>query len=444
MITVAVLLGLVVTALKQPVDSRELGMVAVVGAVLIAYVAWGRRCLDGRGSLPALLYAGFLLVSLAVGIGLDPNYSFMQVVIFPTLWVISRSTRQAVLLNALAIVPVTIGYGLYFGPAGIPSGLGVGVLAVAFSLALGAWISNVERAGEERSRLLDELLAVQDQLAAANRDAGVDSERGRLAREIHDTIAQSLTGLVMVAQRAHGDLERATDAADAGGSAELGASEHLVRATADVELIESMARDALTEARGLVAAISPVRVESTLADALGRLAQRFERETGVRVHTELTGLSGDAQGTNSPSSTPLSAELEVVLLRCAQEALANVRKHARASTATIDVARSNGNITLTVSDDGVGPGAAAAAAASAASAIGAGGFASEEVGAGASGFGLAGMADRLALVGGTVKLGAALPHGSTLAVVIPLGSALPSAGNHQTRDLTNDEEEVTA
>ncbi|RZU66612.1 signal transduction histidine kinase [Microterricola gilva] len=393
MLAVSVLLAAIMTLLDPPVSGEEWGVVGVIAVVLAAYFAWGRRTLDGTGSPAGLLYAGVLLVSLAVGIGLDPTYSFMQVIVFPTLWVISCNTRQAVLLNLLAIVPVAIGYTLFFGVEGLPSGIAVGVLSVAFSLAFGSWIASIEKAGAERARLLAELMAVQDELAAANREAGVDSERARLAREIHDTIAQSLTGLVMVAQRAHGDLERAADAAG-------DASEHLVQATADVELIESMARDALTEARGLVAAIAPVRVESTLAEALGRLAERFQRETGVVVLSDLAALAAPAP--------PLRAELEVVLLRCAQEGLANVRKHARATAASVQINRGENAVILVISDDGVGPGRAASAQSGTAAA--------------SAGFGLAGMADRLALVGGSARLEAALPRGSRLTVTVPLAS----------------------
>lgn len=401
MIAVSVMLTGIMTLLDPPVSGDEWAVVGVLAVVLAAYFAWGRRTLDGSGSVAGMLYAGVLLVSLAVGIGLDPTFSFMQVVVFPTLWVISRSTRQAVALNLLVIAPVAIGYTLYFGADGLPSGIAVGLLSVAFSLAFGSWIAGIEKAGAERARLLDELMAVQGELAAANREAGVDSERARLAREIHDTIAQSLTGLVMVAQRAHGDLERVTDAAG-----EPATSEHLVRATADVELIESMARDALTEARGLVAAISPVRVESTLAEALGRLAERFQRETGVVVRSELAALGVGASGT--ASAPPLRAELEVVLLRCAQEGLANVRKHARATAASVQISRGENAISLVISDDGVGPGEAATAPSG------------SRLATAGDGFGLAGMADRLALVGGSARLEPALPRGSRLTVTVPL------------------------
>lgn len=419
MLGVSVLLTAIMTLLDPPVSGEEWGVIGVIAVVLAAYFAWGRRTLDGSGSLAGLLYAGVLLVSLAVGIGLDPTFSFMQVVVFPTLWVISCNTRQAVALNLLAIVPVAIGYTLYFGVDGLPSGIAVGVLSVAFSLAFGSWIASIEKAGAERSRLLDELMAVQGELAAANREAGVDSERARLAREIHDTIAQSLTGLVMVAQRAHGDLERAAD--DAGtGSERSAASEHLVRATADVELIESMARDALTEARGLVAAIAPVRVESTLVEALGRLAERFQRETGVIVLNELAALGADRDGT----APALPAELEVVLLRCAQEGLANVRKHARATAASVRISRGENSIIMVISDDGVGPGGSASLPGGA-----------QPAGDG-QGFGLVGMADRLALVGGSARLDAALPRGSRLTVTVPLASA-PSAATESPVDAAN-------
>ena len=94
----------------------------------------------------------------------------------------------------------------------------------------------------------------------------------------------------------------------------------------------------------------------------------------------------------------LDRELEVVLLRCAQEGLANVRKHARASTVSIAVAWNDGQVVLDVRDDGVGPGTAVP---------------------GEGGFGLAGMRDRVALVGGRIEFGAGDGGGTVLRVVVP-------------------------
>ena len=138
-----------------------------------------------------------------------------------------------------------------------------------------------------------------------HRDAGVTDERARLAREIHDTIAQSLTGLVMVAQRAGNRLEPLE-------------GEPAASVRGDVELMEQMAREALdrgARARGFAHARRRRRRTRRRARAARRAS--FERETGVSVT-----VSADVAG--------LDRELEVVLLRSAQEALANVRKHARA------------------------------------------------------------------------------------------------------------------
>ena len=121
--------------------------------------------------------------------------------------------------------------------------------------------------GGRRGQLLDALTATQAELAAANHDTGVVSERERLAREIHDTIAQSLTGIVMVSQRAQREL----------------ASGQLVPLGDQLQLLEQSARDALVETRSLVAASAPVDLGGGIVSALERLAERFRRESGIAI-----------------------------------------------------------------------------------------------------------------------------------------------------------------
>jgi signal transduction histidine kinase len=203
-----------------------------------------------------------------------------------------------------------------------------------------------------------------------SREAGATAERSRLAREVHDTIAQTLTSIVMLAERARRD-----------GSADT------------IALIEEAARDALSEARALVVVESPATTPSgSLAQALHRLGERFQRETGVMVNVE-------ASECNVPR------DIQVVLLRCAQEGLANVRKHAAAGAASVVLAIDE-DATLTVRDDGRGMREATI----------------DE----SAGFGLSGMRDRVALVGGTLGVTDATPSGTTLTVHIPLDAVASS------------------
>jgi DNA-binding NarL/FixJ family response regulator len=140
-------------------------------------------------------------------------------------------------------------------------------------------------------------------LAAAEREAGVLEERQRLAREIHDTLAQGFTSIVMLLEAAEAEI----------GSDQAAAARHLDQA-------RRTARESLGEARGVVWALQPEALERTsLPEAIGRIAHRLQEETGVMARSMVTG---------TPRQLPRQAE--TALLRAAQEGLANVRKHARA------------------------------------------------------------------------------------------------------------------
>src|SRR5690606_35797230 len=110
------------------------------------------------------------------------------------------------------------GTGFFVSLGMTTTALSAAALTVLFSftgsVALGLWIWRIAQYGDERARLLDELTAAQDELAVLHRDAGVTTERERLARELHDTIAQSLAGMVLLAQRSRRELGsgRLTDA----------------------------------------------------------------------------------------------------------------------------------------------------------------------------------------------------------------------------------------
>lgn len=370
-IATAAVLG-AVSVLTADSLTRTVIALVTLSAFVVGWFAIGRDA--DRGRLRAALFATLIVVVGGVGTLAVPALASFQTIAYPLLWTRSRGLRPAVVANvALAIA---VGVGLFVGmgadlPALAQAGT-IQLISLSFSIALGLWITQIADRSEERQRLLDELRATQEQLAAVNRDAGVASERERLAREIHDTIAQDLTGLVLLAQRAQRELH----AADAEAAAET------------VATLEEGARTTLAETRALVAATAPVSLAAGgLPEALTRLGERFTRETGTPVTVTAGGLPA------------LDRDTEVVLLRCTQEGLANVRKHAKAATASVTLSAREGAAVLTISDDG-------------------GGIPADAV----PGFGLAGMRDRLALVGGTLEVESS-PRGTRLRVTVPVGVA---------------------
>lgn len=311
---------------------------------------------DRRVESEAPSWTLVLLVAAAAGIGTAgyPTLAILQAIAYPISWVFASRSRDAVVGNVLIAVAVGVGFAIGIGvePDDVIQIVVTQSLALGFSLAMGFWITRMVELGEERGRLLTELEGAQEQIAALHRDAGAAAEREHLARELHDTIAQDLTGLVMLAQRARREGPHAEQT---------------------LALVEESARGVLAETRALVAAGASVETgeaQLDLLSALRRIAERFQRETGVTVTVE------------GPQRLVLPRDLEVVVLRCAQEALANARKHARASRIEVGLVVGDGAVRVTVTDDGIG-------------------FDPESA---PDGFGLPGMRDRLALVGGSLSV----------------------------------------
>jgi two-component system NarL family sensor kinase len=222
-------------------------------------------------------------------------------------------------------------------------------------------------------------------------------ERTRLAREIHDTLAQDLTGITL-------HLESALRHLDADASR---TRERLTRALA-------LSRASLEEARRSVLNLraAPLAGKS-LAEALAALGRRFASETGVRVY-----VSAENAG-----EIPQAVESE--LYRIAQEALTNVRKHAAATEVRIDLMRRGGALRLRVRDDGRGVDARARTAprvrAQDARGDDAPRIQSHTAGGTQSGgHGILGIRERAQLLGGTLRIESAPRAGTTLIVRVPL------------------------
>lgn len=348
-------------------------LLVATGCGIAAVYAFGaRRYVSIRESPePSPLTSGLLqaalIALLALGTSIEPTMMLLQTLVLPLIWMTSRSTTQSIVVTLMNAGILTFAYAASAGftPGMILGGAITSGLSAAFSVALGLWITRIAEWGTERQRLLAELTDAQQGLEAASREAGAAAERARLAREVHDTIAQSLTSIVMLAERSRHDGSRDT-----------------------IGLIEEAAREALREARALVVVESPAADSSaSLAEALRRLGERFGRETGVPVSV-----------TASPLVVP--RDIQVVLLRCAQEGLANVRKHAAAASASLALTVSDDDAALVVSDDGRG-------------------LDGRDLGE-QRGFGLSGMRDRVGLVGGTLEVRDGETGGTALTVRIPL------------------------
>ncbi|HTU32044.1 MAG TPA: sensor histidine kinase [Solirubrobacteraceae bacterium] len=213
-------------------------------------------------------------------------------------------------------------------------------LGVAGTLTWFAWIGEEQhdrrgreldeltRAHAELERMMRENSELQQQLVTQARDAGVEQERRRMAREIHDTIAQGLTGIVTQLQAAQ----------RAGGSISAGAAaDHL-------ETAIELARSSLTEARRSVQALAPEPLaDARLPDAMQDVAGRWSALHELPVTVTTTG-----------SARSIRPELEVALLRTAQEALANVAKHAHATRVGLTLSYMEDQVMLDIRDDGIG------------------------------------------------------------------------------------------
>ncbi|MEU9747590.1 sensor histidine kinase [Streptomyces niveus] len=237
-----------------------------------------------------------------------------------------------------------------------------------------ATITQLEQANARLERALAENAGLHAQLLVQAREAGVADERRRLAAEIHDTIAQGLTGIIA-------QLQVVTATSDP----EL-AREHLTRATA-------LARHSLGEARRSVQNLGPAALDhDTLAEALKKTVADWAERSGVDARFTVTG-----------TEEPLHDEVAATLLRIAQEALANTARHAGARRAGVTLSYMGDEITLDVRDDGRGFDPLVLRPRS-----------------GANGFGLDGMRARAERIAGTVTVESEEGGGTAVSARVPL------------------------
>ena len=236
------------------------------------------------------------------------------------------------------------------------------------STIIGAFISSIIIQSTERQRLIDDLTQSRANLMRVEREAGRLTERQRLARDIHDTLAQHFTSIIM----------------------HLSAAKHSnpESVQSEVQQAEDAAREGLDEIRRIVWDMQPEQIEkASLVEAVEELAARWSAENSVQVKMKVTG---------TPHS--LTSSAETALLRISQEAMHNIHKHAQAKNVNITFSFMEDMFVMDIADDGLG-------------------FEPSKI---KNGFGMKTMRDRAEELSGTLTIESEQGIGTAIAVSIPI------------------------
>lgn len=342
---------------------ETLALVAFAAALIWTMTGLNPEWTSRPGLTAAFVAA--LIVMIAVlstrGVWFAGLFGFMGYVYS---WQFLRGRWKLVGVTATATVTVTAFMG------GFPDAPSSALLYLFFVAVVVIMVVVFSQVGEitaersdERRRMVERLRktireneGLHAQLLVQAREAGVHDERERMAREIHDTLAQGFVGIITQLQAA----ERAEDGAGtedmAGGATEGTETAESAVSMADecdrnraerrlrVANATRLARENLAEARRSVHALGPVPLETApLSDALADLTDEWSRVNGVRADFTATG-----------PVRPLHDEVEAALIRTAQESLANVAKHAGATRVGVTLSYMEDVVVLDVRDDGVG------------------------------------------------------------------------------------------
>ena len=360
----------VLVVLDEADAVRTAVAVAALTALALTYLLWGRRVVRDDGHLRQRWALALVVLALVtVSMLANTTTSFILFMVCPLLFS-TLEFRPAAALTTVAILMSPASAIVHDGLRGptLHILLPMTAILVVFGVLSGKFILHVIEESRGRADLIAELEESRAEVARLSREAGTAAERERLAREIHDTLAQGFTSIVTLAEAIKSELD----------SDPAAARRH-------VELAARTARENLAEARTMVAALAPADLTAgSLADAVRRQADRLADETGLTVRYEVDG-----------ALPAFGMAGEVVLLRGAQEALNNVRRHAGASAVAVRLSVVDGSVRLSVRDDGVG-------------------FDPD----GVSGFGLRGMRSRAEQVGGTLSVRSG-PSGTELTLEVP-------------------------
>ena len=336
LLCIGTVLSAATAGLIMPRTDQRLAAAVLIAAALVLHLWWSRteRLHPGPNRISATYYAVRLAIGFALTL-LNGFFAFYAVAgYFDTEEMIPRRRWRRIALFGCSL-PVAAAQ-----TSGIPVDDSMRWVAFAGLLVannvLLTTVVHFSEQGEERSRARaativqlqqarDENAALQAQLLIQAREAGVADERRRLAAEIHDTIAQGLTGIIAQLQAVSTISE------------EPAVQERVSRAT-------DLARHSLSETRRSVQNLAPVELSyDGLPEALRRTVDQWAERTAVPATFTLTGTAQHLHG-----------EVSATLLRITQEGLANVAKHASATRVGVTLSFLDDEVTLDIRDDGKG------------------------------------------------------------------------------------------
>ncbi len=360
----------------DPPARQAVSLAIVAGACL--WMLWWHtlhpRWRD-RPGLMVVFFAGVLVFYAVLGLR-DPVFGFYSFAGYIYAIEVLPGWRKfvGVLINA-AIASASLVGGF---PPAEPVAIVVHLVITAFIVTVAMTFTLLGYVTSEQSRRRKEMLVemaamteenagLHAQLLIQAREAGVLDERQRLAGEIHDTLAQGFTGIITQLQAVDEPSRRVGTAL-------------------------RLARENLAEARRSVHALRPPPLEdANLPDALAEVVAGWTDQTGVQVAVSTTG-----------AARPLHPEVEVALLRTAQEALSNVAKHAAATRVGLTLSYMEDVVTLDVRDDGAG----------------------FDTGRETEGFGLVAMRQRVSRLAGSLEVESEPGGGTAVSASVP---AIPAA-----------------
>lgn len=378
--------------------------ILLAGTYLLGTV-WESRFSQGattRDPRPlALPWLGTITLLWVVLTLMSPDFSWVA---FPLFFVYLVMLRRGPALLSIAVLTgvVILAQYLHAPPGGFSPAMAIGpIVGAVFAVVVGFAYQALYRDAERHRRTARRLEAARAELAEQEREVGRAGERERLAREIHDTLAQGLSSIVLMTRAGQQALEH----------------QDSLLATERLAVIEATAAENLAEARRFVRDLSSPALDADLLAALRELCAR----TVERARAE--GRALDCLFRSEGHVSALPPEHRSLLLRAGQSLLANVSAHAQAGTAVVTLAGWEDAVSLDIVDDGVGfdPEALAPVEGKAEAAGNRAGRADRTgVAGGEAGYGLAKLQARVHELCGTLTIESAPGSGTAVSVRLPL------------------------